>query len=117
MIQQGGWSWNSGMFFFRISTAEKALERLQPAMYRVYQEITAAIKKGDGKAAVSLYENFAAKISHPLELGREVDNSIDYAILTPMVSGPESGVAAYAVRNVRFQWTDLGQWTRASPSD
>ena len=46
MIQEGAWQWNSGMFFFRISTAEAALARFQPAMHATYQTLCQAVARG-----------------------------------------------------------------------
>jgi mannose-1-phosphate guanylyltransferase len=115
MIEEGGWQWNSGMFFFRISTAEAALERFQPDMFRVYQSMTKSLAEGRKSAAALQFEDFADKIPHPLEPGRYVDNSIDYAIMTSLVNsegrGPSSeSLHAMAVCDSRFLWTDLGQW-------
>ncbi len=123
MIQAGGWLWNSGMFFFRIPTAEAALRRLQPEMHRVYAAMAAAVAANKGREAARLYEDFPDKIPHPRDPGRYVDNSIDYAIMTPLVhcsphptpsprgEGKVRGIGAFAVQNARFRWTDLGQWT------
>ena len=110
MMEEGGWLWNSGMFFFRISTAEAALRRLQPEMHRVYEALAKALALGKKAEAAFLYEDFHDKIPHPLDPARYVDNSIDYAILTPLVSRTDTGVEARAIRGVRFRWTDLGQW-------
>jgi mannose-1-phosphate guanylyltransferase len=110
MMGEGGWLWNSGMFFFRISTAEAALQRLQPEMNRVYEAVAKAVALGKKAEAAFLYEDFHDKIPHPLDPGRYVDNSIDYAILTPLVGRSVTGLEARAIRGVRFRWTDLGQW-------
>jgi mannose-1-phosphate guanylyltransferase len=111
MIDEGDWYWNSGMFFFRISTAERALETYQPEMHSTYTALATALAKGKIAEAASHFRNFPDKISHPLEPGRRVDNSIDYAVMTSLVSRPVSGLEARAVRDVGFRWTDLGQWS------
>jgi len=98
------------LFFFRISSAEAALRRLQPEMHRVYQAIANAVERKKDAEAASLYQDFTAKILHPLDPARVVDNSMDYAIMTPLVSRMGLGLEALAVRGVRFRWTDLGQW-------
>ncbi len=110
MVEEGGWSWNSGMFFFRLSTAEEALRLLQPEMSRIYEAMEAALTAGKKEEAAFLFEDFPGKIPHPLDPGHYVDNSIDYAILTPLVGRGGAGLEACAIRNVRFHWTDLGQW-------
>ncbi len=111
LIAEGGWKWNSGMFFFRISMAERALQRLQPDMFRVYFAMASALAAGQKDKAAFLFEDFPEKIAHPLDPARRVDNSIDYAIMTPLVSRAFPDLGAYAVQDVRFRWTDLGQWT------
>jgi hypothetical protein len=40
-----------------------------------------------------------------------VDNSIDFAIMTPLAASAHPGLEARAIRDVRFEWTDLGQWS------
>lgn len=110
MMKDGHYLWNSGMFFFRISTAEEALARFQPDMFRVYQAMAAAIASGKKDEAAFLFQDFPEKVTHPLDPTRYVDNSIDYAIMTPLVSRQGSGLEARAVQAARFQWTDLGQW-------
>jgi len=111
MIEEGDWQWNSGMFFFRIATAEVALERFQPEMFRVYKAVTKSLAEGKESDAASQFKDFADKIPHPLDPGRYVDNSIDYAIMTPLVATGDEGLLAAAVCGTRFRWTDLGQWT------
>jgi mannose-1-phosphate guanylyltransferase len=110
MIEEGGWLWNSGMFFFRITIAEEALSRLQPEMARVYEAMKTALAAKKTEEAAFIFEDFQAKIPHPLDPGHYVDNSIDYAIMTPLVVRPEIGIEARAIRQIGFQWTDLGQW-------
>jgi mannose-1-phosphate guanylyltransferase len=110
MIAAGGWQWNSGMFFFRISIAESALERFQPEMFRVYQAMTESLAKGKKAEAAFRFEDFSEKIPHPLDPGRYVDNSIDYSIMTPLVARPCADFCSYAVAGDGFRWTDLGQW-------
>lgn len=110
MIQEGGWAWNSGMFFFRISTAERALDLFQPDMARVYRGIVKTIAAGKKHAAAFLFEDFADKIPHPVDPSRYVDNSIDFAIMTPLVARGGGDLSAYAVPRPSFSWIDLGQW-------
>jgi mannose-1-phosphate guanylyltransferase len=98
------------MFFFRISAAEAALKKFQPEMFRVYQAIVKSLAEGKKSEAAFQFEDFADKIPHPLDPGRYVDNSIDYAIMTPLVARRPEDLMASAVCDTRFRWTDLGQW-------
>ncbi len=111
MIREGRWAWNSGMFFFRISTAEAAMREFQPGMFNLYRAMATAIALGQGKAAALLFEDFADKIPHPLDPKRLVDNSIDYAIMTPLIGKAVPGLSAHGVQKPAFDWTDLGQWS------
>lgn len=95
MIIEGKWAWNSGMFFFRISTAEAALERFQPEMFRVYQAMAKSLAEGKKAEAAFQFEDFSDKIPHPQDPGRYVDNSIDYAIMTPLVASGSGTVAQW----------------------
>ena len=111
MIEEGGWFWNAGMFFFRIAVAEAALQAYQPAMHRIYIRMSDALFQGKAKLASRIFESFPEKISHPLDFQRFVDNTIDYSIMMPMVHQPKPGVSAWVTRQALSSWTDLGQWT------
>ena len=111
MIDEGGWFWNAGMFFFRISVAEAALKVYQPAMYRIYVRMSEALSEGKPKLAAEIFESFPEKISHPLDFQRFVDNTIDFAVMMPMVHEPKPVVSAWVVRQALSAWADLGQWT------
>jgi mannose-1-phosphate guanylyltransferase len=111
LLQDKQYFWNSGMFFFRISTAVAALKAFQPGMYRVYESVRHSLEKGNEKEAAFFFEDFPDKIPHPNDPSRPVDNSIDYALMTPLVKNSPLDLYAAAVHDVRFQWTDLGEWT------
>jgi len=115
MRQEGGWQWNSGMFFFRIRTAEQALAIFQPAMRRQYDHLCAAVAQRKMTMAAKLYAEFPAKIPHPLDAARLVDNTIDFAIMTPLVHGRATNTSRddltpLAICGGLPIWTDLGQW-------
>ena len=111
LICEKGYQWNSGMFFFRIAVAEELLKRDQPAMAALYEKLCMAIAVRKMSEARALYAEFPAKIPHPLDSSRQVDNTIDFAIMTPLVRRTEgSEVTALAVTGGLPQWTDLGQW-------
>ncbi len=110
-IKEGGWFWNAGMFFFRIRVAEKVLAAFQPAMYQTYLKMADAVARGDAKAAAKMFEQFPDKIPHPLDASRRVDNTIDYAIMTPLVHHSDPVALACVCRQALTGWTDLGQWS------
>jgi mannose-1-phosphate guanylyltransferase len=92
MIHEGRWLWNAGMFFFRISVAEQVLETYQPAMHRTYRALCQALEEKKMKRVAKIFESFPEKIPHPLDPARLVDNTVDYAVMTPLVDvrvGPE----------------------------
>ncbi len=107
----GGWSWNAGMFFFRISTAEAALRHYQPAMWETYEALAEAVAKEHPSRAVELFKSFPLRIPHPLKSTQRVDNTMDYAILTPMVHQPFDGAKPYILPNALPGWMDVGEWT------
>ena len=111
MIAQRRWFWNAGMFFFRIETAEAALRTYQPSQWTLYRRITAAAAAGRMAEAARLYEKFPGKIPHPLDRTRLVDNTIDYAVMTPLVHRPQNGLSAWASAHPLKQWMDVGEWT------
>ena len=111
MIEEGGWFWNAGMFFFRISVAEAALQACQPAMCRIYRRMSEAVSQHKVKLAAKIFEKFPEKISHPLDFQRFVDNTIDYAIMMPVVHQPNAAASAWVARQALSDWADLGQWT------
>src|SRR5205085_2672428 len=47
MIGEGSWTWNSGMFVFRLNVAEALLQILAPAMFATYEAMARALGDGD----------------------------------------------------------------------
>jgi len=111
MIHEGGWFWNAGMFFFRISVAEQALRIYQPKMSQIYEGMAEALVHGKMSVAVKMFEAFPEKIVHPLDPQRMADNSIDYAIMSPLVHSTTTVASAWMTRQALTDWKDLGQWT------
>jgi mannose-1-phosphate guanylyltransferase len=111
MIQEGGWYWNAGMFFFRIDVAERVLQERHPAMSRIYSAMADALSRRKRDVAVKSFESFPDKIPHPLDPQRLVDNTIDYAIMMPLVRHPSAGGQAWMTPQALTRWVDLGQWT------
>jgi mannose-1-phosphate guanylyltransferase len=111
MIQQGGWYWNAGMFVFRASVAERLQTRYQPAMATNYAYLRQAVSAGNTPVAATVFADFPAQIVHPVDPSRRVDNSIDYAIMTPLIQNKSAGAAGLLVTGALPVWKDLGQWT------
>ncbi len=110
LIKEGRWLWNSGMFFFRTTAAEDAMKLYQPEQYRVYQRIVAALRLNQTAAAARAYQNFPAQIPHPLQPDRRVDNTIDYAIVAPLVAARTPAVSVLAMKKPVAPWSDIGRW-------
>ena len=111
-IKTGGCYWNSGMFIFRISILEEALRQFEPEIFRRYEKIEGLIqsqKKVDLEKAREEFLAIPKKIKHPLEPSREVDHSIDFALMVPLTSQKNSGISAFAVP-AGFEWHDIGSW-------
>lgn len=92
LLKEGGYSWNSGMFLFRVSTYLAEVERLAP-------EILAGCRKALAASARDL--DF-------VRLGRDAFGatpaiSIDYAIM--------ERTQAAAVVPTDIGWNDIGSWS------
>lgn len=91
-LEQGGFSWNSGMFMFKASRYLEELKKFSPAMYDACQEAYE-------KAAID--QDFVRVDAEAFE--RCPDDSVDYAVMehtkdavvVPMDAG----------------WSDVGSWT------
>ncbi|AZI43779.1 mannose-1-phosphate guanylyltransferase [Deinococcus psychrotolerans] len=82
-LDEGGYSWNSGMFIWTVKAILQAFEKHQPEMY---QQLSQAVEKRTVKQVFPELEKI----------------SIDYAILE------KSGHVA--VIPAEFGWDDLGDW-------
>ncbi len=69
MKEEGGWFWNSGMFVFRIRTAEEALRLYRPEMYATYRDMRQAVAAGRMEEAAQLFNRLPSKLPHPEEAG------------------------------------------------
>jgi mannose-1-phosphate guanylyltransferase len=98
-VESGRYLWNSGMFFWRISSFLKELEHANPVFADTMLDLAAAL--GDGREADA--ERVFAELP---------DISIDYALL-------ENAKDVYVAPG-RFQWDDVGAWdalARTLPAD
>ena len=98
-LTQGGFYWNSGMFFWRVSVFLDECGHANPLYARACQEISTALSRGDQAGADALF-------------ARLPDKSIDYALL--------EGARHVLVVPGRFAWDDMGSWDaleRSLPAD
>ncbi len=98
-VDQGGFFWNSGMFFYKLGAFLKALSLVQPEAERLTAQMANAIQRGELDTAIQKFE--------------ELPNmSVDYAL---MEKAPE----VYMVPST-FGWDDIGSWDaleRTFPKD
>ena len=85
----GNFFWNSGMFFWRISTFLSELDDACPSLATATREMSAAMSAGDEKEVLRIFEG--------------VENiSIDYALMERAKN--------VAVVRATFPWDDVGTW-------
>lgn len=98
-LEQGGFTWNSGMFFLTLPTLLNELERQQPEAFSAANTIGRALLAGDLVAAQSAFASL-------------VSNSFDKAVM--------EGAENVMVVRADFEWDDLGSWDalrRSTESD
>lgn len=91
--------WNSGMFFWRVSTFLAELDSARPALATAIRDMTAALSAGRASEAEAIFASLE-------------DISIDYALM-------EHVSRAVMVR-ADFPWDDVGSWPaleRSYPHD
>jgi mannose-1-phosphate guanylyltransferase len=91
MLKTGGYSWNSGMFIWRVDRILEEFKRQMPEFYAQLMEVAATIGTSD-------YEKTIAKVWPAV-----VKETIDYGIMEKA-----TGVA---VIPVDIGWTDVGSWS------
>ncbi len=92
LLEEGSYTWNSGIFLFTASAYLAELERFAPAMYAACRAAWAT-RKTDGAFVRFAEEAFAAVPS----------DSIDYAV---MEKTDKAGMTELEAR-----WNDLGSWS------
>ncbi|KAA6389159.1 MAG: mannose-1-phosphate guanylyltransferase/mannose-6-phosphate isomerase [Streblomastix strix] len=75
------WTWNAGMFVFRVQTMELALQAFHPEIYAIYLDLCKARSEEERNKAFLRFPN---KIQNPLNPNTQVDCSIDYCIMMPL---------------------------------
>jgi mannose-1-phosphate guanylyltransferase len=100
-VASGRYLWNSGTFFWRVSTFLECLRQFLPASYTALTELSSAI--GTRRYKSKLHEVY------PL-----LENiSVDYAIMEPATSTTlKNGVGRPKVFVIPsdFGWSDIGSW-------
>ena len=89
-LREGGYAWNSGMFFWRADVFAGKLERFAPEFYATWISILAALQSGSRSRVASVFAGIPAI-------------SIDYALMEK----------ARGVRMTEgnFGWSDVGAWS------
>lgn len=95
-LASGNYHWNSGMFFWRVSTFLDALKRHLPKTHEAIEALSHHIGKRSYKATL-------AKSYRTLE-----NISVDYAILERVTR--EEGPARVFVIPAEIGWSDIGSW-------
>ena len=88
-LAEGGYYWNSGMFFLTLPTLLNELERQQPAAFTVANQIGRGLLAGDLEGAQAAFAGL-------------VSNSFDKAVM--------ENASKVAVVKADFAWDDLGSW-------
>jgi mannose-1-phosphate guanylyltransferase len=95
-LASGRYSWNAGMFFWRVSTFLNHLKRFLPDSYWSLERLADAI--GTHRYARMIRSVY-----------RRLDNiSVDYAILEPATR--QKGKPAVFVLPAEVEWSDIGSW-------
>jgi mannose-1-phosphate guanylyltransferase len=93
-LRSGRYFWNSGMFFWRLSTFDRLLARHLPWTRRAFENLAAAI--GTRGYSLCLRRSY-----------RSLENiSIDYALAEPAAARGQVHMLEAAIG-----WSDLGSWT------
>ncbi len=98
-VESGRYLWNSGMFFWRVSSFLAEFERARPVFAETFHRLAEAFRKQDFTAAEASFRELP-------------DISIDYALL--------ENAREVFVAPGRFQWDDVGAWdalARTLPND
>ena len=89
-IAQGNHYWNSGMFFWRLSTFYAQFQQARPDLATIGHGMAAALKRGNAVEALELFESLE-------------DISIDYALMERATN------VLMVVAD--FPWRDVGLWS------
>lgn len=98
-LEEGGYSWNSGMFAWRASVVLKSFESYLPQMHAGLMEIHEILTKGGGDRDARIAEIFASFESI----------SIDFGVL-------EHARNCVVIDALEFGWNDVGSWNQWAES-
>lgn len=90
MLAQGNYSWNSGMFIWRLQDIMAEFQRQMPELYAVLEKLAACIGTPDYQASISGLWNGLAK------------QTLDYGIM--------EGAKRVAMIPVEMDWLDIGNF-------
>ncbi len=88
-IADPSFSWNAGMFFFKISSFLEALEQCQPEAFHIFTEIARAFRDDDAQRAEHTFHKLTSI-------------SFDFAVM-------EKASRVHMVP-ANFPWDDVGSW-------
>ncbi|MFM1918646.1 MAG: hypothetical protein RLZZ303_280 [Candidatus Hydrogenedentota bacterium] len=88
-LANGGYFWNSGMFFWRLDAFYAEFTQARPAMALAGEAMLAALRAGDEAAATTAFESLE-------------DISIDYALM--------EHARKVCMVKADFPWRDVGLW-------
>jgi mannose-1-phosphate guanylyltransferase len=92
-LEQGGFSWNSGMFVWRAAVILKAFQSFLPQMHEGLMKIKALLERKSGDVDLQVAEVFSSFESI----------SIDFGIL-------EHARNCVVIEAEEFGWNDVGSW-------
>ena len=95
LVESGRYSWNSGMFIWRVDRILEEFERHMPAFYAQLSELEAALGTPDFKSVLERIWPQVAK------------ETIDYGVMEKADD--------IAVIPVEIGWSDVGSWTTLMP--
>jgi mannose-1-phosphate guanylyltransferase len=90
MLAQGGFYWNSGMFFWRSDVLEEEFRVRQPAISRALDRMAVAWKNKDDRSVKQIWESMPSL-------------SLDYGVL-------EFSDRVAVLPSRGLGWTDIGSW-------
>ena len=89
MLAEGGYSWNSGMFVWKVARIQEEFERQMPAFAAQMAEVRLHLADGYAEALRRVWPN----------VGKQ---TIDYGVM--------EGALSAVVIPVEIGWTDIGSW-------
>ncbi len=95
-LSQGGFYWNSGMFFYRLDTFAQAMKHAMPDSFAAMESLHDHLLHGHSMSSINIQQSF-----NQLEA-----TSIDYGIM--------ERIDNVVVLPASFTWDDVGSWDALS---